>query len=167
LPGIEGRGSYETSVASYAVCRRARRARPAVGLPQAGAIINGSPDDGTVGGIIHPNVGVVYYDDNPWYYWFCSGTLISPKVFLTAGHCISAFGPARISHVHVSFDAHVTLSQADAIVTANPVEVTGWETHPNYGEPPLNSGTVRILNDVGVFFLKEPVEGVTPAELPP
>ena len=141
----------------------------AVGLPRAAAIINGTPDDGTVDGIIHPNVGMVWGDATPWYGGFCSGTLISPTVFLTAGHCTAAFPPARISHIHVTFDAHLSLSPEGLTVAANPIDVTGWETHPDFGYPPGNSGnsaTVRVLNDVGVFFLKDPVYGVTPAELP-
>jgi hypothetical protein len=138
----------------------------AVGLPQAGAIINGTPDDGTVDGIIHPNVGVVYNAANPWYYGFCTGTLISPTVFLTAGHCTSAFNPANSANIRISFDAHLLLSADDTIVAANPLEVSGWETDPDYVEPPPSSGTVRILNDVGVFFLKDPIDDVTPATLP-
>lgn len=137
----------------------------AVGLPQAGAIINGTPDDGTTPR--YPNVGVVYNENNPWYYGFCSGTLISETVFLTAGHCTSAFLPANSAHIRISFDAHLTVSSEDTIVTSTPLQVDGWETHPGYVEPPPNSGTVRLLNDVGVFFLKDRVEGVTPAELPP
>ena len=43
----------------------------------AGAIINGEPD-----GNDHPYVGMTFNDE-----FVCSGTLISPTVFLTAGHC--------------------------------------------------------------------------------
>jgi secreted trypsin-like serine protease len=50
----------------------------------AGAITNGKPD-----GKGHPNVGGLVaeqaYSDGTWLY--CSGTLISPTVFLTAAHC--------------------------------------------------------------------------------
>src|SRR5688500_13253874 len=48
------------------------------------AITNGTPD-----GNAHPNVGGLVsptqYSDGTWIY--CSGTLISPTVFLTAAHC--------------------------------------------------------------------------------
>jgi hypothetical protein len=47
-------------------------------------IINGTAD-----GEAHPNVGGLVsptqYSDGTWLY--CSGTLISPTVFLTAAHC--------------------------------------------------------------------------------
>src|SRR3954464_11587312 len=50
----------------------------------AAAITGGSPD-----GNGHPNVGGLVsptqYADGTWIY--CSGTLISPTVFLTAAHC--------------------------------------------------------------------------------
>ena len=58
----------------------------AVLLPAApaGAITNGTPD-----GTGHPSTGGLVsptqYSDGTWLY--CSGTLISPTVFLTAAHC--------------------------------------------------------------------------------
>src|SRR4029079_7111030 len=61
----------------------------------AGAITNG-----TAAGQDHPNVGGLVsptqYSDGTWIY--CSGTLISPTVFLTAAHC------AEGDRVGVTFD---------------------------------------------------------------
>jgi secreted trypsin-like serine protease len=61
----------------------------------ASAITNGSPD-----GNKRPNVGglvaATAYSDGTWLY--CSGTLISPTVFLTAAHC------AEGDRVRVTFD---------------------------------------------------------------
>ena len=51
-------------------------------LNTANAIIFGEPD-----GDAHPYVGLAVFDDvdgNPL--WRCSGALIGPDVFLTAGH---------------------------------------------------------------------------------
>ena len=58
----------------------------ALAVPVAAITRGGAPDDGE-----HPYVGLMVADDadgNPL--WRCSGTLISPTVFVTAGHCTEA-----------------------------------------------------------------------------
>src|SRR6476646_8926189 len=64
----------------------------------ADAITNGSPD-----GNAHPAVGALVaaqaYSDGTWTY--CSGSLISPTVFLTAAHC----GEGGGDRVRVTFDS--------------------------------------------------------------
>src|SRR6201989_1210249 len=53
-------------------------------LVSADAVTYGSPDGNghpNVGGLVYPQV----FSDGTWLY--CSGTLISPTVFLTAAHC--------------------------------------------------------------------------------
>src|SRR5262245_56627809 len=58
---------------------------------------------GSLDGNAHPNVGLLIAQDaqgNPL--WGCSGTLISARVFLRAGHC--ADGAA---HAEIWFDADV------------------------------------------------------------
>ena len=43
----------------------------------------------------HPFVGlIVFYDTNGEFVWRCSGSLIAPLVFLTAGHCTDPNGDA-------------------------------------------------------------------------
>src|SRR5215218_2501520 len=61
----------------------------------AQAIINGEPDRGPNA---HPYVGMIYNDE-----FLCSGTLISPRVFLTAGHCTEVFEQGD-STVYVTFE---------------------------------------------------------------
>src|SRR5215204_2854818 len=62
----------------------------------ASAITNGQPD-----GNAHPYVGLmVALDEDGVPLWRCSGSLLSPTVFLTAGHCVEE--PA--DHVEVWFD---------------------------------------------------------------
>src|SRR3954463_10846084 len=55
--------------------------------------------DGTADGNAHPNVGGLVagqaYSDGTWIY--CSGTLISPTVFLTAAHCAEASPDIRVT----------------------------------------------------------------------
>jgi hypothetical protein len=58
--------------------------------------------DGTLDGNDHPYVGLLLAQDaNGQPLWRCSGTLISDRLFLTAGHCTEA--PA--AHVELFFDA--------------------------------------------------------------
>ena len=45
----------------------------------------------------HPFVGlVVFYDENGEFSHRCSGSLLSPSVFLTAGHCTDGATTARV-----------------------------------------------------------------------
>jgi secreted trypsin-like serine protease len=56
------------------------------------AVRFGEPDNGE-----HPYVGLIVFSNaanQPQ--WRCTGTLISPTVMLTAGHCTELNGPARV-----------------------------------------------------------------------
>ena len=54
----------------------------------------------------HPFVGLaVFYDANGEFIWRCSGTLLSPTVFLTAGHCADTAGGAVTARVYFQQDA--------------------------------------------------------------
>ena len=111
----------------------------------AGAVVYGSPD-----GNRHPSTGAllapVPYSDGTWA--ACSGTLISPTVFLTAAHC--DLGEARVA---VTFDSHY-----DA---ATGTEYWGtWHADPAYGTSQGNP------HDIAVVVLDTPVMGITPARLP-
>ncbi|WP_214467769.1 S1 family peptidase [Microbacterium flavescens] len=106
----------------------------------AQAITDGVPDgDG------HPEVGlmVAFIDGEPQ--WRCSGTLISPTVYLTAGHC--TFGA---DHVELWFDDDVRDAAAHGYPTTGEVSGTPY-AHPQYDDAAF------YLYDLGVVVLDEPV----------
>ena len=105
---------------------------------------------GTVDGDGHPNVGGLVssrqYSDGTWLY--CSGTLISPTVFLTAAHC----GDANGERVNVTFDTDY---------------VAGDKVYSGtfYGDP-LYDQAQSNPHDIAVVVLDKAVRGITPARLP-
>jgi hypothetical protein len=114
--------------------------------PAVLAITNGAPD-----GNGHPAVGALLaaqaYSDGTWAE--CSGTLISPTVFLTAAHCAD---PGR-SAVLVTFDS---------VYTAGKSKVHSGTWH---GDPAYNQ-SANDPHDVAVVVFDKPVRGITPARLP-
>jgi V8-like Glu-specific endopeptidase len=110
----------------------------------AGAITNGTADGNrhpSVGGLVSPT----QYSDGTWTY--CSGTLISPTVFLTAAHC--ATDGERVA---VTFDP--AYEAGDTVYTGT------FEADPLYNQSQSDP------HDIAVVVLDSPVEGITPAELP-
>jgi secreted trypsin-like serine protease len=114
------------------------------------AITFGEPD-----GTNHPNVGaMIVLEPDGMKYLYCSGTLISPTVFLTAAHCTAAaaaYGAAP-DDVFVTFDP-VYDSKAKLISGT-------YHLNPNYGHDSHD------LNDVAVITLDRPVKNIEPAKLP-
>jgi secreted trypsin-like serine protease len=110
----------------------------------ADAITFGQPD-----GNGHPNVGGLVYpqqfSDGTWLY--CSGTLISPTVFLTAAHC--DIGSSRVT---VTFDA--AYQDGDKTYTGT------WYADPLYGHVQSDP------HDLAVVVFDKPIKGITPARLP-
>lgn len=127
-----------------------------VGLAgRAGAITNGQPD-----GEGHPYVGLAVFDDaegKPM--WRCSGTLISPTLFLTAGHCTEP--PA--ARATIWFEADVDAGMPDnGYPYGGPTSVDGTPyTHPMY-DP-----NAFYLHDLGVVVLDTPVTKDQYGALPP
>jgi secreted trypsin-like serine protease len=116
-----------------------------VGLPSlASAITNGTPD-----GESHPSVGALVgtkaFPDGTWSY--CTGTLISPTVFLTAAHC----GDAGQKTALVSFSSRYQLGAG--------VYVGRYETDPLYSAK-------SELHDIAVVVFSTPIPGIRPARLP-
>jgi hypothetical protein len=116
----------------------------ALALPaSAGAIT-----DGTADGSGHPNVGGLVsptqYSDGTWLY--CSGTLISPTVFLTAAHCEEG------QRVGVTFDP--------AYAAGDKVYYGTWHADP------LFNTSQSDPHDIAVVVFDRPVKGIAPARLP-
>ena len=110
----------------------------------ADAITFGQPD-----GNGHPNTGGLVYpsqfSDGTWLY--CSGTLISPTVFLTAAHC--DIGTSRVT---VTFDS--------AYQDGDKTYVGTWYADPLYGHDQSDP------HDIAVVVFDKPIKGITPAKLP-
>jgi hypothetical protein len=112
-------------------------------IPPTSAITWGEPDgDG------HPNVGaMVAMHPELGPREICSGTLIAPQVFLTAGHCTD-----WASAVLPPGELHVSFSTDDALNPATWLPVAAIKTHPDY-----NWGPYSDPHDVGILILEEPV----------
>ncbi len=110
----------------------------------AAAIINGSPD-----GQAHPNVGglvnATQYSDGTWLY--CSGTLISPTVFLTAAHCAEDGEGVR-----VTFDTDY--EAGDKVYSGT------FQADPAYDQVQSDP------HDIAVVVLKTAIKGISAAKLP-
>jgi Trypsin len=111
----------------------------------AEAITYGTPDGNT-----HPEVAALIadqaYSDGTWAY--CSGTLISPTVVVTAAHC----GDPGQTSATVSFSSQY--KPGDRTYTGR------------YVPDPAYSGSQSDPHDIAVVVLPAAVPGITPARLP-
>jgi hypothetical protein len=94
----------------------------------------------------------------------CSGSLLAPSEFLTAGHCAFFLGLyPEIQAVYVTFDENLN-ADPDRLWFVDPVNlvpVTGWTIHPD-----IHLTVAKGYNDVAVLDLATPVTGFDPIELP-
>src|SRR5262249_26984785 len=86
----------------------------------------------------------------------CSGTLVSPTIFLTASHC-TAFLEADPRPDYVTFDQTAVEPFPSGLIAATP------RTNPAYKGGPRDD---RLRDDVSVMVLAQPVAGITPAIVP-
>jgi Trypsin len=125
----------------------------AIGAGPANAVLYGSPDNNA-----HPYVGVVrFFDEEGNYLWRCTGSLIAPKVLLTAGHC--TFGTAS-AEVWFTETAPTTAEVLSGDYTPG---ITGdTYAHPDYDD----FATFPNTSDVGIVVLDKAVRLSTYASLP-
>ena len=112
-----------------------------------------------VDGNAHPNVGALLAKRRDGSLAIiCSGTLVTPRVFLTAGHCtdymINTLGQK---------DAYVTFDPNFGTDSAHNVFSTPYRgqviTNPDWHQP--------YQNDTAIVLLDNAVSGITPARLAP
>lgn len=135
-------------------------------------IVYGDEDDGSF-----PNIGALMVDlrtipeefaEDVIGVW-CTGTLIAPRIFLTAGHCTDGLlldgvvdesgypvpGADGEANTWVSFDGRPSWFNppADAVKCDSCLAIEKVITHPNYG---ANMALPQVY-DIGAVILKEPI----------
>jgi hypothetical protein len=115
----------------------------------------------------HPFVGLVVSSDaNGDYVWRCTGSLLTPTVFLTAGHCADTVGGAVTARVYFQQDAGVNYDPATQVdpVSGYPeycadgtLGVTCATSDQLYNFDFSGSLTVPDTHDVGLVILDQPI----------
>jgi hypothetical protein len=124
------------------------------------AITFGENDNGR-----HPFVGSLVVEFQGQKFQACSGTLISPTVFLTAGHCLFGNEEFGITNEWVTFD-EVIDADADGTVDAGVTLHGGTgHIHPDWGFPGAG-GNAADPHDLAVFVLDAPVVMARYGQLP-
>jgi sortase A len=95
----------------------------------------------------HLDVGALVGTFDGQTYPYCSGTLISPTVFLTAAHCDTGS-----STVHVTFDSQYTAESKLYSGT--------FHADPLYNRPQNDA------HDIAVVVFHQPIRGIKSAQLP-
>lgn len=71
----------------------------------------------------------------------CTGTVVAPRVVLTAGHCLNDKPPFKVQSVAIRYGGFIRSTNQTKIKTS------GWLKHPEY----------KKQVDLGLIFLSEPV----------
>lgn len=152
MPSIKRSASALLLAAAVVACERSEETLAPTSKPQY--IVAGEP----TGSSLYSNVGAIYADftgnrriegDE----LICTGSLISPTVFLTAAHCVE-FLPAG-TQVYVSFD-DTAFPRPSGLIAA-----TSYAWDPGYAH---DSGD---YHDIAVVLLPQnSTRGMTPVKLP-
>ena len=127
----------------------------AVVIP-ASAITDGELDNDR-----HPQVVLILMEVGGEPMYRCSGTMLSPTVVLTAGHCASNYPDEPYSGMRIFTETDVDNGENSyPYAGENSIEVAEWYAHPDF-----ETGAF-IYNDVGVLILAEPYDPGVFGELP-
>ncbi len=108
--------------------------------------------DGELDGNAHPYVVLLLMEVDGAPKYRCSGTLLSPTVLLTAGHCTSNYPDGEYSGMRVFTESNVQDGNNNyPYAGPNSVEAKEWHAHPLYETAPF------YYHDVGVVILKKPI----------
>jgi len=120
----------------------------------AKAIVGGQLD-----GSLHPSVGfLVGFDAQGRPFYSCSGTLVSPKLFVTAAHCTGGLEGLVPSEVRIFFGPKISLPDPGVVyVTGHPYPNPRFSAHLD--------GPVTVeqrSEDYGVVVLDRPASEAFP-----
>ncbi len=115
----------------------------------------GAVTDGELDGDDHPMVVLLLMEVGGEPMYRCSGTLLSPTVLLTAGHCTSNYPDDPYTGMRVFTESDVDggtgiTNSYPTCDLGNCVEAVSWAAHPLYETAPF------YFHDVGVVILEEP-----------
>jgi secreted trypsin-like serine protease len=113
--------------------------------------------DAQYDGNLHPNVGALLAkrSSDGSLAIICTGTLVTPRVFLTAGHCTDYLESIGQYEAYVTFDPNYGTAHTTFETKYHGKVVTNPDWHQPY------------THDTALILLDKPVKGITPATIAP